>query len=304
MDVTSSAESIPKIPLFGLTRDGDGEVGGRGTRSRRALDAGSRCGDSVEMAFHNKGMAVLAETPPAMPVPLGGVLRRLLVAAVLAAASPVFAAAPRVSAKDARALQLNRAFAAIVDVRARDLYAAGHIQGARSMPDAEVTGADWAKGGKTLVYCTEDPCATTEKALERLAGMGYANLVVLEGGFSAWAAGGFPVAKGEEKAALPAPGRMTAKAAKAALGKLTVVDVRAAGEYEAGHLPGARSVPLEKLDELLGSVPKGTAVLVYDMDSARSRAAAEKLIAAGHGVSELVGGLGAWVRKGYGLDLK
>jgi rhodanese-related sulfurtransferase len=269
-----------------------------------ALAAGFPCGDSVEMAFHNKGMAVLAETPPAMPVPLGGALRRLLVVAVLATASSAFAGVPRVPARQARALQLNHGFAAVVDVRPPDLYAAGHIQGARSMPEAEVTGADWAKGGKTLVYCTEDPCATTEKALERLAGMGYGNLVVLEGGFAAWQAAGFPVEKGAPKVSRASPGRLSAKAAKAGLAKWTVVDARAAGEFALGHLPGARSVPLEKLDELLGSVPKGAPVLVYDMDAARSRRAAEKLIEAGHAVSELVGGLGAWVRKGYGLELK
>lgn len=301
MRCTSSAESIPETPLFGLTQDVDGD--GLASREKRPAEASSHefpCGDSVGMAFHNRVMAVLAETPPATSI----LLRGFLAAAVLAAASPVIAAVPRLSARDVRTGQLNGTFTAVVDVRPSDEFTAGHIQGARSFPDAEVAGADWAKGGKTLVYCTEDPCAITEKALERLAGLGYSNLVVLESGYAAWVKAGYPVAKGAMKTKLAAPGRVTAKAAKGKLAGMTVVDVRPAAEFGLGHLPGARSVPLETLDDLLGSVPKGATVLVYDMESARSRAAAERLIAAGHTVSELVGGLGAWVRKGYGLDLK
>ncbi|NDZ75237.1 rhodanese-like domain-containing protein, partial [Streptomyces sp. SID10362] len=37
--------------------------------------------------------------------------------------------------------------------------------------------------------------------------------------------------------------------AAARLGEFTVVDVRSAGEYAGGHLPGAHNIPLERLDE-------------------------------------------------------
>jgi DNA-binding transcriptional ArsR family regulator/rhodanese-related sulfurtransferase len=49
---------------------------------------------------------------------------------------------------------------------------------------------------------------------------------------------------------------------RAARGEVTIVDVRPTVEYEAGHLPGAISVPPDRL-ELLDDLPPGPAVVAY-----------------------------------------
>jgi rhodanese-related sulfurtransferase len=50
---------------------------------------------------------------------------------------------------------------------------------------------------------------------------------------------------------------------KLARGKLLLVDVRPAVEYESGHLPGAISVPVEVLAKRLGTLPRDRRIVVY-----------------------------------------
>ncbi len=46
-------------------------------------------------------------------------------------------------------------------------------------------------------------------------------------------------------------------------GDVTLIDVRPEEEYEAGHFPGALSVPLERLEELLPSLPTDQEIVAY-----------------------------------------
>lgn len=45
--------------------------------------------------------------------------------------------------------------------------------------------------------------------------------------------------------------------------EVTVLDVRPAEEYHAGHIPGAISVPLEELKRRLGELPKDREIVAY-----------------------------------------
>ena len=46
-------------------------------------------------------------------------------------------------------------------------------------------------------------------------------------------------------------------------GEVIVVDVRPTLEYEAGHIPGARSIPLDELDARLGELPVDMEIVAY-----------------------------------------
>lgn len=46
-------------------------------------------------------------------------------------------------------------------------------------------------------------------------------------------------------------------------GDVTVIDVRPAEEYEAGHIPGARSIPVGELRRRLREIPRGREVVAY-----------------------------------------
>ncbi|OZB92751.1 metalloregulator ArsR/SmtB family transcription factor [Paenibacillus sp. XY044] len=46
-------------------------------------------------------------------------------------------------------------------------------------------------------------------------------------------------------------------------GSIILLDVRPADEFEAGHIPGAISVPMQELHQYLQSLPKGTQIAAY-----------------------------------------
>jgi rhodanese-related sulfurtransferase len=48
-----------------------------------------------------------------------------------------------------------------------------------------------------------------------------------------------------------------------AKGDVVLVDVRPAEEYAAGHIEGARSIPLDELDKLLPDLPDDTEIVAY-----------------------------------------
>jgi rhodanese-related sulfurtransferase len=55
----------------------------------------------------------------------------------------------------------------------------------------------------------------------------------------------------------------TAILRKARAGEVLVLDVRPADEYASGHLPHARSLPVDELKKRLAELPKGTPVVAY-----------------------------------------
>ena len=59
----------------------------------------------------------------------------------------------------------------------------------------------------------------------------------------------------------PVPAREVLKRARNGL--VTVLDVRPAEEYAAGHLPGAINVPIDKLEGYLSKLPKRKEVIAY-----------------------------------------
>ena len=80
-------------------------------------------------------------------------------------------------------------------------------------------------------------------------------------------------------------------------GKTTVVDVRSAEEFAAGHLRDAKNIPLADLSGRIGELDKAKSrtVVVVCQSGARSDKAARQLSAAGFtDVYSLEGGLAAW----------
>jgi len=77
--------------------------------------------------------------------------------------------------------------------------------------------------------------------------------------------------------------------------EVTVLDVRQTGEYEQGHIPGARLIPLPELDSRLGELDSDRPTLVYCASGGRSRVGAQMLAGRGFDrVLNLKGGFKAW----------
>ena len=76
---------------------------------------------------------------------------------------------------------------------------------------------------------------------------------------------------------------------------LQLVDIRQAAEYQTGHLPGARHIPVGELEERLAELDPALPTVVYCGSGLRSRAAATVLAHAGFAeVYHLAGGLHSW----------
>lgn len=81
-----------------------------------------------------------------------------------------------------------------------------------------------------------------------------------------------------------------------------VIDVRARDEYEAGHIAGARHVPLDSLNAETAGVEQGSQVVLYCRGGERSAAAADAFAGSGFDAYSVAGGLSAWAESGLPLE--
>jgi rhodanese-related sulfurtransferase/rubrerythrin len=80
-------------------------------------------------------------------------------------------------------------------------------------------------------------------------------------------------------------------------GDYELIDVRQPGEYAAGHIPGARFLPLSELEARLFDLPADRDLVFYCRSGARSQAAASLAVEAevtAHRIYNLAGGMLGW----------
>ena len=81
-----------------------------------------------------------------------------------------------------------------------------------------------------------------------------------------------------------------------------LVDVRTDGEYEAGHIPGARHIPMADLQRESAGLAQNQPIVIYCRSGNRSGPAAEAFAASGWDAHSIDGGLIAWSEAGFELD--
>ena len=79
-------------------------------------------------------------------------------------------------------------------------------------------------------------------------------------------------------------------------GEVLLVDVRPGEEYEAGHIEGSRSIPIDELEEHLAELPADREVIAYCRGPfcAYAHEAVRRLRAAGHDAKRLEDGWPEW----------
>lgn len=87
-------------------------------------------------------------------------------------------------------------------------------------------------------------------------------------------------------------------------GEVVVLDVRASSEYEAGHIPGSRSVPLAELEKALGTIPKTQEIVAYCRGPfcGLSEKAAALLRSRGYRATSIHDGIVDWKEAGLPVD--
>ena len=91
---------------------------------------------------------------------------------------------------------------------------------------------------------------------------------------------------------------------KAKAGEVVVLDVRPGNEYAAGHLPYARSVPLDELRKRLAELPKDVPVVAYCRGPfcVWARDAVQLLRKTGYRAFHLTDGVAEWRARGLPVE--
>lgn len=79
------------------------------------------------------------------------------------------------------------------------------------------------------------------------------------------------------------------------------MDVRSAGEYASGHIPGAVNIPMEEIEARLDDLGANEKVILVCQSGKRAGMACALIEEARTGVSTLEGGMAAWVQAGLPL---
>ncbi len=84
----------------------------------------------------------------------------------------------------------------------------------------------------------------------------------------------------------------------------TIIDVRGAASFAAGHVPGARNVPSASVDaQVAAALPEGLLVVYcWGPGCNGAHKAAAELSRHGRQVKEMIGGFGYWVREGQPVE--
>jgi rhodanese-related sulfurtransferase len=104
---------------------------------------------------------------------------------------------------------------------------------------------------------------------------------------------------------LPADVDVATAAALADSARALLVDVRQQLEYDQGHIPGVRLIPLGELKTRYQEIPKDTTVILTCRSGRRSARAAEFLREQGYdNIHNMAGGILAWKQAGYRTESK
>lgn len=77
-------------------------------------------------------------------------------------------------------------------------------------------------------------------------------------------------------------------------GPALLLDVREPQEWQAGHAPQARHIPLGQLESRLAELPRDRQIIAVCRSGRRSALATQQLAAGGYDAINLTGGMTAW----------
>lgn len=227
----------------------------------------------------------------------------------------------QVSASEVRAMISDGGEVAILDLREEAVFATGHLLHARSQPlsrlelrvDALVPRRD-----TRIVLCDGADEGVAARGAARLAGLGYTNVAVLEGGVEGWSRAGFEVFSGvnvpskafgefvEHHCGTPNISAAELNDMVAAGRNLVILDSRPFDEYERVSIPGGIDTPGAELVLRVHDLAPDPATFVVVNCAGRTRSiiGAQSLINAGipNRVVALRNGTMGWSLAGFTPD--
>jgi hydroxyacylglutathione hydrolase len=190
----------------------------------------------------------------------------------------------------------------VVDTRLAADYAVGAIPGTLNIPLGRsfTTWAGWLiPYDQDFVLIVDDHrTQRVEEAVGDLAGIGLDRVIAYCGTevVEAWR-----TARGQLQTVESIAASEVGEAADSE--RAALVDVRSFEEWSAGHLPGARNLPLGELDQRLAEVPRDKLVIVHCQSGARAAIAASLLLSRGISqIRQYSGGFGEWSSAGRAVE--
>jgi hydroxyacylglutathione hydrolase len=188
----------------------------------------------------------------------------------------------------------------VVDLRTAADFAGGHAPGSINIPlNRSFTGwAGWLLPYDRDFYLVvdESTTATVDAAVRDLALIGLDRI----GGYfgsealAVWA---------ETEGPLETVPQVGIAALASSGDRRIVLDVRDDSEWAGGHLPGARHIPLGRLPERLGELPRDGDFVVHCQSGGRSSIAASLLLAGGFArLANLTPGFAGWLSAGMPVE--
>ena len=229
---------------------------------------------------------------------------------------------PEISPPELKHLLLGDDEIALLDVREQGAFSAAHLLFAACVPFSrlELLVGDLAPRSDTPVVVVDESGHSElgRRALERLRGLGYTDVRVLDGGIAAWRTAGFELFSGvnvpskafgefvERTCGTP---RLTAAEVKQMLDEgrdMVIVDARPFEEYRRMNIPSATDMPGAELAlRIHDAAPDPeTFVVVNCAGRTRSIIGAQSLINAGirNPVAALKDGTMGWHLAGFELE--
>jgi glyoxylase-like metal-dependent hydrolase (beta-lactamase superfamily II)/rhodanese-related sulfurtransferase len=189
----------------------------------------------------------------------------------------------------------------VVDVRSNTLYGAGHVPGSINIGLGGQF-ASWA--GSLIPMDTPIILVVEEKegineAVTRLARAGHESVIgYLDGGIYAWTKSGHDTGETPQITIDQLKEKMEEE------GDLQIIDVRRKGEYDAGHVPGAKNIPLGELKRNLDKIDKQRPTAIICASGYRSSISTYILKDSGVTyVYNTIGGTNAWRTAGYEIEM-
>lgn len=183
--------------------------------------------------------------------------------------------------------------ALVIDTRPAADYAAGHTEGTLNIPlnSSFVTWAGWLVRQPDF-YLIVDQASASARLAELARSLALIGIDRISGYFDA------AELHGDRTLA-----QIGASDLATRLNAVTVLDVRNATEFAAGHIPGALHIPLGHLTDRAGEIPRDRPIVVQCQSGGRSSIAASVLEQLGAaGVINLSGGITGWAAAGLPIE--
>lgn len=187
--------------------------------------------------------------------------------------------------------------ATVLDLRAKEAFAAAHISGSISIPMGPQlsTWAGWVLPYPNQVVLVLEEQEHLKPAVNQLLRIGYDQIAgFLRGGIKEWEDSGNDLASYKV---------FSAKDLHKKLNETYVLDIRTQDEWNRGHIEGAHHLHGGLIPEKIDQIPKDKSIAIVCGSGFRASIAASLLKRAGYpDVANVFGGMQAWVQDGYPVE--